>query len=126
MPSHFDEIVVSRLTEKILATSAAALTVNFSSALGSTAALTIFLTGAAAAVTLAAPKAGDDSVGGDDGKILSFVSTGAVGHVITTPAGKINSNKVTATFGAVIGNNIVLQAYNGYWWVISQVGITLA
>jgi hypothetical protein len=84
--------------------------------------------GTAAALTLAAPVAGLPSAAtpGNDGQMLRVVSTTAAAHVITFPANKLNSNKTTATFGAAVGNSLVLIAYQGIWYVVASVGITLA
>lgn len=87
---------------------------------------TIMLTTAGVdATTLAAPVAGSAANGGDDGKVLTVVSTAAQAHTITTPTNAINGNKHIATFAAAIANSIVLQAYNGIWYMIAQIGITL-
>ncbi|SRR5229473_1168370 len=96
----------------------------------------VFLTRAGVdAATLAAPKAGVYPAGTavmqalgdaqDDGKVLRIISTTAFAHTVTTPANKINGNKLTATFAAAVGNNLVLIAFGGVWYVISSVGITL-
>lgn len=86
---------------------------------------TVFVTkGTAAALTIAAPVAGDD-----DGKELTIISTTAAAHTVTNTSPGFNNgstSKDVATFGAAIGNNMVIQAYNGIWYVISQVGVTLA
>jgi hypothetical protein len=86
---------------------------------------TVFITkGTAAALTLAAPTAGDD-----DGKELTIMSTTAAAHTVTNTSPGFNNgstSKDVATFGAAIGNNLVVQAYNGVWLVVSQVGVTLA
>lgn len=87
--------------------------------------LVVITKGSAAALTLAAPVAGAASVGGDDGKELSVLSTTAFAHTVTTPANKINGNKLTATFAAAVGNIVEFYAYNGVWYVKNQTGITL-
>src|SRR6266705_1552874 len=72
----------------------------------------------AAAITLLAPRAGLD-----DGKCLQFISTTAAQHVITatgllkTGAAAVN----VATFPANIGGQLVLMAFNGLWFVQSQI-----
>jgi hypothetical protein len=80
----------------------------------------------ALAMTLAAPVAGSRESGGDDGKKLHIVAGTAQAHTVTTPANKINGNKLTATFAAAVGNGIELVANNGVWMVRSSVGITLS
>ncbi len=83
---------------------------------------TAFITkGTAAALTLAAPVAGTD-----DGRELLIVSATAAAHTVTTPANAINGADHIATFGAAIGNVIHLVAYNGVWYMVSQIGITLS
>jgi len=77
-----------------------------------------------AAMTLAAPVAGVD-----DGKILTVLSTTANAHTITFAANGLNGNKTTITFGAVIGNQVELIAFNGSWFVRNPAtadGYTLA
>lgn len=79
--------------------------------------------GSAAALTLAAP-----AVGTDDGKVIEIFSTTAFAHVLTatgllkTGASAVN----TATFAAVAGASLTLMAYNGLWYVQSQIQITFA
>lgn len=84
--------------------------------------------GTAAALTIAAPVAGLPSAAtpGDDGKVLRIVSTTAAAHTVTTPANKLNGNKLTATFAAAAGDGITLIAYQGVWYVHSNNGITLS
>ncbi|MGH9522718.1 MAG: hypothetical protein ACRD3E_09330 [Terriglobales bacterium] len=83
--------------------------------------------GSAAALTLAAPVAGLPSAAtpGDDGKVLRIVSTTAFANVVTTPANKLNGNKLTATFAAAAGGGLHLIAYNGVWYVLGNNGVTL-
>jgi hypothetical protein len=76
----------------------------------------------AAALTLAAPVAGTD-----DGKIIRVVSATAAAHVITGAVGFNGKNASgTATLGAVKGNSVSLLAYNGQWYVFTNIGATLA
>lgn len=86
---------------------------------------TVIITKATAAVmTLAAPAAGVD-----DGKIIRIVSTTAAAHTVTNTSPGFNGaggSGDVATFGATIGNNLQLLAYNGVWLILSQVGITVA
>jgi hypothetical protein len=92
-------------------------------------------TGSADAITLVAPISGGGLGGasgssfpnlmGQDNIILKFFATTAFAHTITTPANAINGSKHIATFAAAVGNNIVLIAHSGVWYVNSSVGITL-
>lgn len=82
--------------------------------------------GSAAALTLAAPTAGSISAGGDDCKILTVKSTTAFAHTITTPANKINGNKLTDTFGGAVTDCVEFVAYNGVWWTVQNTGGTLS
>lgn len=92
-----------------------------------TSTIRIFLTGASLqAMTLATPVAGLPSAGGNDGMVITVVDTTGKAHTITTAANKINTNKLTATFGGTIGQFITLNAYNGIWYVSASSGITLS
>lgn len=77
----------------------------------------------AGAYTLANPTAGVD-----DGKVVTILSVTAVAHTVTNPAGFNDGGASTdvATFGAAKGNNLVVTAYQGKWYVVTSVGITLA
>jgi hypothetical protein len=80
------------------------------------------------ALTLAAPTAGVD-----DGMVISITSAnGAYADTLTATSllqnGATASPYTTATFGvtsAYIGGTIVLKAYNGFWFVVSAVGVAL-
>lgn len=73
-----------------------------------------------AALTLAAPAAGAQSAGGDDGKVLYIDSLTANAHTVTLAGGLrgAGSGADVGTFGAAIGNGIVLYAYNGAWYPV--------
>ncbi len=87
----------------------------------------VFITKAGVAVmTLPLPTAGLPSAGGDDGRELTIITTGAYAHTVTTPAGGLNGASHIATFAAAVGNNIKLKAYNAVWYVESSIGITLS
>jgi hypothetical protein len=77
------------------------------------------------AMTLAAPKAGPQSLGGDDGKSIFVVAQNAAAHTITCPANGIIGSKYLATFAAAVGNCIELRAYNGSWVPVASTGITV-
>lgn len=89
---------------------------------------TVFITkGSAAALTLAAPISGDPDSGGDDGKVLSIVSTTAFAHTVTQSAPGFNgATQTVGTFGAAKGSGLTLIAYGGAWYVVGNVGVTLA
>jgi len=77
-------------------------------------------------VTLPTPVAGAQANGGDDGKVALFSTLTAQAHVVTTAANKIQTNKVTATSSAAIGNFLVMVANGGFWWPVSNLNFTLA
>lgn len=82
--------------------------------------------GAADLMTLAAPTAGDPSVGGDDGKIIRITSTTAFAHKVTCPAGTIQSGlagNTSITFPAQPGASISLKANNSKWQLIAFNGV---
>lgn len=85
----------------------------------------VFITkGTAAALTLAAPTAGDD-----DGKVLTIVSTTAAAHTVTVATAGFNDGGTASdvgTFAAAKGNGLTLVAYAGDWYVTSNIGVTLA
>lgn len=76
-----------------------------------------------AALTLAAPTAG-----ADDGLYLMFISSTANQHTITATglyedgAGHVN----LATFPANIGGCLELMAYNGKWYVLAALNVTMS
>lgn len=76
--------------------------------------------GSAAVLTLTKPTAGTK-----DGFTLTVISTTAFAHTITTGANGFNGSLTTATFGAAVGNFIVLKAFNGSWWVVGNTGVVL-
>jgi hypothetical protein len=75
------------------------------------------------AMTLAAPTAVVD-----DGKTIIVSSNGAHAHTITA-TGLLQTGSASvnvATFAAHAGAGLTLKAYNGYWNVISEIGITFS
>lgn len=84
--------------------------------------------GSALAGTLAAPTAGAPEAGGDDGAVIVIYSETAFAHVITCASVGFNGKAAsgTLTFGAAKGNGVTLLARNGQWWVLSNVGVTVA
>lgn len=72
---------------------------------------------------------GQTMQGGDDGKVLTILLTTAQVAVITVGAaghGYVNGSKNVITFTAAIGNYIILEAYNGIWYVLGNTGGTLS
>lgn len=83
--------------------------------------------GSIGAYTLAAPSAGSPSAGGQDGLTICIIAGTAFAHVVTCPANKINTNKLTATWTAAVGNSIELVAFNGVWYTLgTPSGVALA
>lgn len=80
--------------------------------------------GSAAAITLAAPSAGQE------GTILRIISNSAFAHVITATGllddGVTGGSKNTATFGAFAGASIMLCAINLKWSVLNKNVVTVA
>jgi hypothetical protein len=81
-----------------------------------------FINGTTLAMTLANPTTAQN------GMILIIVSTNASAHTLTYTAGFDGGTTArdVATFGGAIGDNIVIFANNGVWWVISTRNVTLA
>lgn len=79
--------------------------------------------GSAAAITIAAPTAGDH-----DGIEITVVTLTAQAHVITQGTVGFNAkgSSGTVTFTAAIGNAVVLRAYNGNWYAVVKTGVTVA
>lgn len=71
--------------------------------------------GTAAAITLADPTAGTD-----DGKVLIVDSATAAAHTLTIAGGLrgAGASADVGTFGAAIGNGLMLYAYNGAWYPV--------
>lgn len=78
-----------------------------------------------AAMTLANPTAGVH-----DGVRLTFIATTANAHTISNAAGSgFNSAGAAGdvgTFGGAIGDNLVIEAYQAKWYVVSKVNVTIA
>lgn len=86
---------------------------------------TVFITaGSAATLTLADPSVADN------GAILWIICHTAAAHVVTNAGGAgfndADTSGDVATFGAAIGNNLVLIAYDGIWHIVNNVGATVA
>ncbi|MEM6280586.1 MAG: hypothetical protein AAF787_00215 [Chloroflexota bacterium] len=78
-----------------------------------------------AALTLAAPTAGDD-----DGKVLVIDSHTANAHTLTVAGGLrgAGAGADVGTFGGAIGDGVTLYAYNGAWYPVpgSNLNVTFA
>lgn len=77
----------------------------------------------AAAITIANPTATTD-----DFKQLTILSTTAAAHTVTCTGGFGNGGASfdVATFAAAIGATLNLIAYQGFWYLTGNQGITLA
>lgn len=65
-----------------------------------------------------------------DGLTLTFIATTANAHTLDNSAGSgfnaAGAGGDVGTFGGAIGDNIVIKAYQGKWYVVSKVNVTLA
>lgn len=80
------------------------------------------------ALTLAAPVAGDQASGGDDGKELTIISGTANAHTVTQTTPGFNNGSTSddvATFGGAVGDGFSIIAYNGEWLVRELRNVTL-
>lgn len=85
---------------------------------------TVYITKAsAAALTLAAPTATTH-----DGVTIDIISTTAQAHTVTYTDGFNGGGASTdvGTFATAIGNGLRIQAYQGKWYVLNNIGVTLA
>jgi hypothetical protein len=87
----------------------------------------ILTKGSAAAITLGAPIAGKPEIGGQDGIQIKFIAGSAQAHVVSVAAGFNGggAGTVTATT-AGLGDSFIAEAYNGNWYVIYNVNVTLS
>jgi len=88
--------------------------------------LVLVLTAGVDAMTLTAPKAGDASVGGEDGSILMVADGGGHAHTVTGPTNCFNGSTHIATFNGTVASLLMLVAYGGAWYTIGTAGITLS
>ena len=92
--------------------------------------IVVITKGSAAAITLAAPVAGAQSAGGDDGKKLEIYSTTAFAHTVTFSNGLAGAGASAdvATFGTAAANRFSVFAYNGAWFLSggAAVNVTFA
>lgn len=84
---------------------------------------TVLLTKAGVgAMTLAAPSTAQN------GTRLRIVSTTAQAHTVTQTTPGFNNGSTAsdvATFGGAIGDNFMIEAYNGVWYVLGLRNVTL-
>jgi len=85
--------------------------------------LVVLSKGSAAAITIAAPTATTD-----DGGVLRIITATAQAHVVTSAVDGFNAKGAsgTATFTAAIGNAFTIVAYNGHWYTVSLLNVTIA
>lgn len=84
----------------------------------------IITKGTAAALTLAVPTATTH-----DGVVIEIVSTTAAAHTVTATTVGFNAGDAASdvgTFAAAIGNGLSVVAYQGEWYVLNNVNVTLA
>lgn len=64
----------------------------------------------------------------DDGKMLIIVATTAAAHTISNTTGfnGAGASGDLATFGGAIGDGLVLIAYQGKWYIVNSINITLS
>lgn len=75
------------------------------------------------ATTLATPTAGAPGTG-DDGKILKVTDVGGHAHTITTASNKVVPSHHILTFDGTAGSFVILQAFNGLWYIKGSSGVT--
>ena len=70
-----------------------------------------------------------DPASGDDGTVITIVSTTANAHTVSNAAGSGfnagGSSSDVGTFSGAIGDNLVVMALGSKWHVLSSVGVTL-
>jgi hypothetical protein len=79
--------------------------------------------GSVCVITLAAPAFADN------GKRLLIRSQTAFAHTVTNTTPGFNNAGAAqdvGTFAAAVGNLLEAEAYNGVWWVIRNLNVTLA
>ena len=79
--------------------------------------------GSAAAITIVAPTSVTH-----DGYLIRIVCQTAQAHVVTCASVGFNAkgSSGTITFAAAIGNSVLLEAKGGNWYVVSNIGGTVA
>ena len=79
--------------------------------------------GTACALTLGTPTTAQN------GTIIRIISATAAAHTVTATTIGFNAADAAGdvgTFGAAIGNNLIVVAYGGEWLVLGNTGVTLA
>lgn len=79
--------------------------------------------GSAGAYTLRAPTAAET------GTLITIISSAAFAHTVTVATAGFNALGAAGdvgTFGAALGNGVTVVAYNGNWYVQSNIGVTFA
>lgn len=81
-----------------------------------------FINGTTLAMTLANPTVAQN------GMMMTIIATNASAHTVTYTAGFNGGTTArdVATFGGAVGDNIVIFANGGVWWVVSTRNVTLA
>lgn len=77
------------------------------------------------AATIVAPKAGQQPAG-DDGKTFCAIDTGGHAHTITGPSNCFSPSHHIATFGGTAGSLFIASAYNGVWYPVVTLGVTMS
>lgn len=79
-----------------------------------------FINGTTLAMTLANPTVDQN------GMIMIIMATNASAHTVTYTAGFDGgtTSRDVATFGGAVGDNMVIIAFNGTWWVMSTRNVT--
>jgi hypothetical protein len=75
------------------------------------------------AIAISPPRAGQSF---QDGRIIRVISSTGAAHVITGPTNVFNGNTHIATASGTLPNALVLEAYNGIWYDLSNIGWTLS
>ena len=79
--------------------------------------------GTACALTLGTPTTAQN------GTVIRIISATAAAHTVTATTIGFNAADAAGdvgTFGAAIGNNLIVVAYGGEWLVLGNTGVTLA
>lgn len=79
-----------------------------------------FINGTTLAMTLANPTVQQN------GMIMVIIATNASAHTVTYTAGFDGGTTArdVATYGGAVGDNMVIMAFNGVWWVLSTRNVT--
>jgi hypothetical protein len=83
----------------------------------------IITLGSADPIAISPPRSGQ---GFQDGRLIRIISTTAFAHTITGPTNVFNGGTHIATASGTLPNALVLEAYNGVWYDLSNIGWTLS